>query len=115
VKRKIKKAYCPPEVVEKNPIMDYAKHIIFGYYGKMSVNSQTVSGLFSVMLWWCSGAQTADFLLFRSILLCVRVCVCFFFFAIERLSPELYIVVCRNQAAHLLETLYMFFFSSLTA
>lgn len=42
VKRKIKKAYCPPEVVEKNPIMDYAKHIIFGYYGKMSVNSQAV-------------------------------------------------------------------------
>ena len=44
VKRKIKKAFCPPEVVEKNPIMDYAKNIIFGYYGKMAVNSQTVRG-----------------------------------------------------------------------
>ena len=43
VKRKIKKAYCPPEVAEKNPIMDYAKHVIFGYYGTMSVNSQAVS------------------------------------------------------------------------
>jgi len=41
VKRKIKKAFCPPEVVEKNPIMDYANHIIFGYYGKMTVNTQT--------------------------------------------------------------------------
>lgn len=42
VKRKIKKAYCPPEIVEKNPIMDYAKHIIFGYYGTITVNSQEV-------------------------------------------------------------------------
>lgn len=42
VKRKIKKAYCPPQVVEKNPIMDYAKHIIFGYYGKMTVNIEGV-------------------------------------------------------------------------
>lgn len=37
VKRKIKKAFCPPEVVEKNPIMDYAENIIFGYYGTMTV------------------------------------------------------------------------------
>jgi tyrosyl-tRNA synthetase len=42
VKRKIKKAFCPPEVVEKNPIMDYTKHIIFGYYHKMSVTNQEV-------------------------------------------------------------------------
>ena len=26
---KIKKAYCPPGVVENNPILDYLKHIIF--------------------------------------------------------------------------------------
>ncbi len=45
VKRKIKKAYCPPQVVEKNPIMDYAKHIIFGYYGKMTVNIEGVSNI----------------------------------------------------------------------
>ena len=43
VKRKIKKAYCPPEVVDKNPIMDYAKYIIFGYYGKMTVTINGVS------------------------------------------------------------------------
>ena len=42
VKRKIKKAFCPPEVVEKNPIMDYAQNIIFGYYGTLTVNSQEV-------------------------------------------------------------------------
>jgi len=37
VKRKIKKAYCPPAEVEGNPIMDYAKNIIFGYYGTLTV------------------------------------------------------------------------------
>ncbi|KAF2073882.1 hypothetical protein CYY_004806 [Polysphondylium violaceum] len=29
VNTKIKKAFCPPGVVEKNPILDYVKHIIF--------------------------------------------------------------------------------------
>jgi tyrosyl-tRNA synthetase len=38
VKRKIKKAYCPPEVVEANPIMDYAKNIVLGYFGKITIN-----------------------------------------------------------------------------
>jgi tyrosyl-tRNA synthetase len=41
VKRKIKKAYCPPEIVLKNPIMDYAKNIIFGYYGVMTVPAES--------------------------------------------------------------------------
>jgi len=41
VKRKIKKAYCPPEVVEKNPILDYSQHIILGYYGTMTVTTST--------------------------------------------------------------------------
>jgi tyrosyl-tRNA synthetase len=44
VSRKIKKAYCPPEIVEKNPIMDYAKYIIFGYYGQMTVKLNGVRG-----------------------------------------------------------------------
>ena len=43
VRRKIKKAYCPPAVVEENPIMDYAKSIIFGYYGTMTVNVAEVT------------------------------------------------------------------------
>jgi len=45
VKRKIKKAYCPPQVVEKNPIIDYANHIVLGFFGKFSVKTETVSSL----------------------------------------------------------------------
>lgn len=37
VNRKIKKAFCPPEVVEKNPIVDYAKNIIIAYYGAITI------------------------------------------------------------------------------
>ena len=29
VTRKLKKAYCPPQIVEGNPCLDYAKHIVF--------------------------------------------------------------------------------------
>lgn len=43
VKRKIKKAYCPPQVVEKNPIIDYAKHIVLGFFGKISIKTESVS------------------------------------------------------------------------
>lgn len=42
VKRKIKKAFCPPNVAEGNPILDYSKHIVLGYYGKMTVTVETV-------------------------------------------------------------------------
>eukprot|EP01036_Dinobryon_divergens_P030890 gene30890-40203_t len=34
----VEDAYCPPAVVEENPIMDYAKNIIFGYYGTITVH-----------------------------------------------------------------------------
>ena len=37
VNRKIKKAYCPPEVVEDNPIVDYTKHIVLPYFGKIII------------------------------------------------------------------------------
>ena len=43
VKRKIKKAYCPPQVVEKNPIIDYAKHIVLGYYKKIDITIEGIS------------------------------------------------------------------------
>jgi hypothetical protein len=33
----IKKAYCPPQVVAGNPILDYAKHIVIGFYGKITI------------------------------------------------------------------------------
>ena len=38
VKRKLKKAYCPPGVVEKNPILDYCRNIVIAYYGELTVN-----------------------------------------------------------------------------
>jgi tyrosyl-tRNA synthetase len=43
VKRKIKKAYCPPQVVEANPIVDYAKNIVMGFHGKIDININGVS------------------------------------------------------------------------
>lgn len=44
VKRKVKKSYCPPQVVDGNPILDYTKHIIFGYYGTLTcvISQETV-------------------------------------------------------------------------
>lgn len=50
VKRKVKKAYCPPEVVEKNPIIDYAKHLILGYFGKIVINIESVSFVCSLLI-----------------------------------------------------------------
>lgn len=41
VKRKVKKAYCPPQVSEKNPILDYAEHIVLGFFGKMAIKTET--------------------------------------------------------------------------
>lgn len=38
LRRKIKKAFCPEKVVAGNPIIDYVKHIIFGYFGKISIS-----------------------------------------------------------------------------
>jgi len=43
VERKIKKAYCPPEITENNPIIDYTEHIIFAYYGKLTMDVDGVS------------------------------------------------------------------------
>ncbi|CAM9355852.1 unnamed protein product [Chrysoparadoxa australica] len=38
VNRKVKKGYCPPRVVEGNPILDYANYIVLGYFGEMEVS-----------------------------------------------------------------------------
>ena len=42
VNRKIKSAYCPEgdEDFDKNPVIDYIKHIVFGYNGKFEVNEE---------------------------------------------------------------------------
>jgi tyrosyl-tRNA synthetase len=42
VKRKIRSAYCPEgdEDFEKNPVIDYIRHIVFGYYGYFELYDQ---------------------------------------------------------------------------
>lgn len=37
INRKIKKAFCPIGIVEGNPIVDYAKQIVMGYFGKIMI------------------------------------------------------------------------------
>ncbi|XP_008802786.2 tyrosine--tRNA ligase 1, cytoplasmic [Phoenix dactylifera] len=37
VNLKIKKAYCPPKIVEGNPCLEYIKYIIFQWFGKFVV------------------------------------------------------------------------------
>ena len=39
VKKKIKKAYCPPLIVAGNPIIDYTKYIVLGYYGEITITN----------------------------------------------------------------------------
>jgi len=38
VERKINQAFCPNGVIVENPILDYVKHIIFGYHETFLVN-----------------------------------------------------------------------------
>mmetsp|Transcript_9749 Transcript_9749/g.12806 ORF Transcript_9749/g.12806 Transcript_9749/m.12806 type:complete len:395 (-) Transcript_9749:606-1790(-) len=35
--RKIKKAFCPEKELAGNPIMDYVRHIVFGYFGELTI------------------------------------------------------------------------------
>lgn len=46
VKRKVKKAYCPPEIVENNPIVDYAKNIIFPFFKQFDMEVDGVPKTF---------------------------------------------------------------------
>lgn len=57
VTRKIKKSYCPPQVVEGNPVLDYTKNIIFGYYGNLTA---TVNG--EVIVYENYAALEADYI-----------------------------------------------------
>jgi len=41
VKRKIKKAFCEPQEVVKNPIVDYTKHIILNYFGQITIETDS--------------------------------------------------------------------------
>eukprot|EP00483_Globobulimina_turgida_P004320 UN04329 len=44
VRRKIKKGYCPPGVVEKNPILDYTKHLVFGKCETFEIEREAKNG-----------------------------------------------------------------------
>jgi len=44
VERKIMKAYCPPKVVEGNPVIDLAKHYVFPAFGKVKVEREQKFG-----------------------------------------------------------------------
>ncbi|KAG6760571.1 hypothetical protein POTOM_037094 [Populus tomentosa] len=44
VKTKIKKAYCPPQIVEGNPCLEYIKHIVFPWFNKFKVERNPENG-----------------------------------------------------------------------
>merc|ERR1711934_184015 len=44
VNTKIKKAYCPPGVIEKNPCIDYIRHIVFSARGTFEVKRSQENG-----------------------------------------------------------------------
>ncbi|WCJ39478.1 Tyrosine--tRNA ligase 2 cytoplasmic [Euphorbia peplus] len=44
VNRKIKKAYCPPNVIEGNPCLDYVKFIIFPWFNEFKVERRQKDG-----------------------------------------------------------------------
>lgn len=44
IKKKILNAYCPAKIIENNPIIDYAKHIIFRKFGTMKIEREKKFG-----------------------------------------------------------------------
>lgn len=44
VTRKIKKAYCPPGVLEANPVLDYCKNIVFGVRDSLTILRSNENG-----------------------------------------------------------------------
>ncbi|CEM02181.1 unnamed protein product [Vitrella brassicaformis CCMP3155] len=44
VNRKIKKAFCPPQVLEGNPCMSYIEHMVFPMYGEFRVDRRDQDG-----------------------------------------------------------------------
>lgn len=37
IKKKLDKAYCPPKIIEGNPLIEYSKYLIFSQFGKMRI------------------------------------------------------------------------------
>uniref|UniRef100_A0A8C9GHY3 tyrosine--tRNA ligase n=1 Tax=Piliocolobus tephrosceles TaxID=591936 RepID=A0A8C9GHY3_9PRIM len=44
VNRKIKKAFCPPNIIENNPVFAYAKHIIYPHYKQFFLKRKESNG-----------------------------------------------------------------------
>lgn len=44
VNTKIKKAYCPPQVVGGNPVVEYVEYVIFPWFGKFEVQRSDSNG-----------------------------------------------------------------------
>jgi len=44
VERKIKISYCPEGEIKENPILDYVKHIIFGWYDRVEIKRKAEYG-----------------------------------------------------------------------
>lgn len=41
---KIKKAYCPPKIVQGNPCLEYVKYMIFPWFGEFKVERKADNG-----------------------------------------------------------------------
>ena len=44
VKTKIKKAYCPPEIVEGNPCLEYIQYVVLPWFGEFEVKRKEENG-----------------------------------------------------------------------
>ena len=44
VKRKVKKAFCPPGVAQGNPCLDWIKHVVFGKLGSWTLRRSAENG-----------------------------------------------------------------------
>ncbi len=44
VKRKVSKAYCPPQSIEENPVLEYYKYIVFEKYSEIEIKREEKHG-----------------------------------------------------------------------
>ena len=48
--QQVKKAYCPPEIVANNPVIDYAKNIVIGFFGFINITINGVSVVYCMCI-----------------------------------------------------------------
>lgn len=81
---KIKKAFCPPQVLEKNPIFDYIKWIIFQSFGEFVIERTAENGGNKVYTSYLQQSTfsfiLSSFLLIDSLLPCFLLSSSFFVF-----------------------------------